>query len=221
MAVASVDQVEVCERSQADERAAFDRLIEQLRPAALGYLRRFAGELEDAEALVQEAFLALWLARERLRGPDFVLPFVYRVLRNLTYTELRRRGAWDRNADVGELESLADSLTNGELEPDQQLVQMLALAELRQAIDSLPEPQREALILYAQAELSYPQIAAATGCDLGTVKSRMHYARRNLRARLRPEVLDALGLAAPGDVDDRGDELPGARIRTDEEDPDE
>lgn len=194
------ERAELLRRWQAGEREAFDALADDLRPAAERFLRRLAGELDDAEALVQEAFLALWLARDRLRGPADLLPFLFRVLRNQGYSELRRRGAFERRmGHPTELDELAGALSNGEPEPDEQLVRMLALAELERAIDSLPEAQREALILYAQAELSYPQIAAATGADLGTVKSRLHHARRNLRLRLRPEVLDALGLPAGGD----------------------
>lgn len=68
----------------------------------------------------------------------------------------------------------------------------LLLSEVQSAIEQLPEPQREVLIRYCYQELGYAEIAAAMGVTVGTVKSRIHYARINLRRRLSPVVRDAL-----------------------------
>lgn len=202
---------ELLRRARAGEREAFDQLCARWRPRVLGFVRRLVDGFQREEELVQETFLALWLSRGKLLDEDHLAPFLFRVARNLCYSELRRRGAYELES-CGDLdfEAVTAALCNGEPTPDEQLQQMLLLAELRQAIDSLPAPQREALILFADANLSYPQIAAATGSDLGTVKSRVHHARRNLRRRLRPEVLAALGVE-PEERDERREPVSGTR----------
>lgn len=65
---------------------------------------------------------------------------------------------------------------------------------MQKAIDRLPEIQRQAIILYCEEDLTYAQIAEAMGTDIGTVKSRIFYGRKNLRKLLKPEILEALGI---------------------------
>jgi len=62
----------------------------------------------------------------------------------------------------------------------------------REAMDRLPEPQRQALILFADEELSYAEIAEVLGTNIGTVKSRLFHAKRTLRRLLRPETVSAI-----------------------------
>ena len=61
-------------------------------------------------------------------------------------------------------------------------------------MERLPEQQRQTLILYHLEDLTYDQIAQATETDIGTVKSRLYYARRNLARLLNPQTLAALGI---------------------------
>ena len=67
-------------------------------------------------------------------------------------------------------------------------------SEVQKAINRLPEIQRQAIILYCEENLTYAQIAEAMGTDIGTVKSRIFYGRKNLRNLLKPEILEALGI---------------------------
>ena len=61
-------------------------------------------------------------------------------------------------------------------------------------MDRLPELQRQTMILYCEEDLTYAQIAEAMTTDIGTVKSRIYYGRKNLRKLLKPEILEALGI---------------------------
>jgi RNA polymerase sigma factor (sigma-70 family) len=63
---------------------------------------------------------------------------------------------------------------------------------VKEAIDRLPEMQRQTLILYSEEQLSYAEIAVAMDTSIGTVKSRLFHAKKLLRQMLRPETLQAL-----------------------------
>jgi RNA polymerase sigma factor (sigma-70 family) len=63
---------------------------------------------------------------------------------------------------------------------------------VQDALDRLPASQRQTLALYTEAELSYPEIADVMGISIGTVRSRLFHARKNLRGLLRPETLLAI-----------------------------
>jgi transposase len=69
---------------------------------------------------------------------------------------------------------------------------MLLALEVREAMDQLPESQRQTLILYSEEGLSYTEIADIMDVSIGTVKSRLFYAKKNLRGLIRPATLDVL-----------------------------
>ena len=130
------------------------------------------------------ATLAPALRASRVRPAENLLPFLYRIVRNRCYDELRRRGRFQvvsLDEDPGETGITPGALLAAGPAPDEAVHWALVMAEVRRAIDRLPELQWQALILYCEEELSYDQIAAALGTDVGTVKSRIHYARRHLR----------------------------------------
>jgi RNA polymerase sigma-70 factor (ECF subfamily) len=77
-------------------------------------------------------------------------------------------------------------------EPEEVAHWLLIQLEVREAIDRLPEMQRQALILYSEEDLSYTEIAAVMETTVGTVKSRLFHAKQTLRRLLRPETLEAL-----------------------------
>ncbi|MCA9887285.1 MAG: sigma-70 family RNA polymerase sigma factor, partial [Anaerolineae bacterium] len=76
--------------------------------------------------------------------------------------------------------------------PDDITHWILVQLEVREAIDNLPDTQREALILYSEEQMSYAEIAEIMECSVGTVKSRLFYAKKNLRGLLRPETVELI-----------------------------
>lgn len=178
------------------DKAAFDRLQALLEPVARRFARRLIGRASEAEEdILREACLALYLSLPRLDRPERVRPFVFRVVRNLCYDELRRQGRFQAVAldrEGGEADCL--TLRDTRLAPDETLHWATLISEVQRAIERLPELQRQALILYGEEDLSYAQIAEVMGVDIGTVKSRIYHARQNLSARLTPETREALGL---------------------------
>jgi RNA polymerase sigma-70 factor (ECF subfamily) len=195
-------ELELFARARSGDRAAFDRLRARLEPRVRRFVRRLVGQQSNEEEdILQDAFLALYLNRARVEPLENLLPFLFRIVRNRCYDELRRRGRFqwvplDEPVTDGDATPLA--LTDGRPPPDEVAHWMLVLAEVQQGMDRLPELQRQTLILLCEEGLTYEQIAAAMGTDLGTVKSRVHYARKQLQKLLRPGLLQSLGLQEKG-----------------------
>jgi RNA polymerase sigma-70 factor (ECF subfamily) len=190
-------ECELFQRVRGGDRIAFDRLRVQLEPRVRRFIFRLVGKSPAEEDILQDAFLALYVNRARVEPVGNLLPFLFRIVRNRCYDELRRKGRfqWVSLDDDPEQTGITPAaLLDSRPRPDETVYWALAMAEVRKAIDRLPELQRQTLILYCEEDLSYEQIAAAMGCDLGTVKSRLHNGRRHLRRALRPEVLQTIGI---------------------------
>ena len=188
---------ELFEKARAGSRTAFNRLQEILDASVRRFVRRLVGISEAEDDIVQDAFLALYMNLERLKSSEHLRPFLFRVVRNRCYDTLRRQGRFQFVPLGGASEdSTVDPsfVTDRRQQPDEQLHWRLLLSEVQKAIDRLPEIQRQAIILYCEENLTYAQIAEAMGSDIGTVKSRIFYGRKNLRNLLKPEILEALGI---------------------------
>ena len=79
-------------------------------------------------------------------------------------------------------------------QPEEATYWLLMYLEVQEAMERLPEVQREALILYSEENLSYAEIAEAMNTSIGTVKSRLFYAKKTLRQLLSVETLQALDM---------------------------
>jgi RNA polymerase sigma-70 factor (ECF subfamily) len=174
---------------------AFDRLRKELEPSVRRFVRRLAGDLQSEDEVAQDAFYALFKNLGRLNGVEHVRPFLFRVVRNLCYDELRRKGRFDivsldeaREDGYGPVVEAVDRRPG----PDDEVHWMLLYENVRQTMMRLPEMQRQALILFSEEDMSYEQIAEAMATDVGTVKSRIHYGRKNLQKLLDPRILESL-----------------------------
>lgn len=187
-------------KTRVGDRAAFASLQEVLEPAVRGFVRRLVGQSDAEDDIVQETFLALFMNLKRIDPIENLRPFLFRIVRNLCYDELRRKGRF--RATFIPLEARTDQQRPAHLQvqdpqtpPDEAVQTLLLFQEVQQAIEQLPELQRQTMILYAEEDFSYEQVAATMSTNVGTVKSRLHYARQNLHRLLQPAVLEELGVA--------------------------
>lgn len=152
--------------------------------------------------LTQDTFIALYRRLTHPQAPlpaESATPYVYGIARHLAYAEIRRTRCYalatadDRDA-LGDDEALAAYAVTVDPapQPDETAHWLLLSVEVRRAIDRLPPVQREALILFSEEGLNYQEIALATGATVGTVASRIHYAKRGLRGLLSANTLDAI-----------------------------
>jgi len=151
------------------------------------------GNRADAEEAVQEAFLRAWRFRASLSGSSLV-PWLYRVVVNACWSKLREEVPHrQRRSDASDLELLASP--GGPPEDDIWRTEMSR--DVRHALNGLPPHLRVAVVLRYYADLSEREIAIAIGRRPGTVKSRLHEARRLLSVNpaLRALIADDTGAA--------------------------
>jgi RNA polymerase sigma-70 factor (ECF subfamily) len=182
------------EQARSGDHLAFADLQEALEPPIRRFVRRLIGYHESEDDIVQTVFIALYRNMHRIEPISNLRPYVYRMARNRCYDELRSQGRFQKVSLDDEPAEMWVSFTAGEETAQFEDVAhwLLLQLEVREAIDRLPELQRQTLILYAEEEMSYVEIAAAMKCSVGTVKSRLFYAKKTLRQLVRPETLKAL-----------------------------
>jgi RNA polymerase sigma-70 factor (ECF subfamily) len=135
---------------------------------------------EDAEDVVQEAFLRAFSSFESFRGTD-ARPWLLAIVRNTSMTLLSRKGATSPNA---EFDTAAKTASAPDPDPETRMLESCSQEQLREALAQLPPEFREAIVLRELEELSYKEIATVTGVPIGTVMSRISRARDGLRALL-------------------------------------
>ncbi|MFW5691083.1 MAG: RNA polymerase sigma factor [Chloroflexota bacterium] len=190
--------------AQSGDRAAFDLLTITLEPVLLRFTRRLVGSAETAEDVVQETFIVLYKNLDRIDPPEKLRPFLYRVARNRCYDLLRRQGRYDQmslDEEPVQVRVSFNVFDSAQQAPDETTHWLLLLLEVREAMDQLPEAQRDTLILFTEEDMSHAEIAEVMDVNIGTVKSRLHHAKKTLRGLVRPETLLAItgGGAEPTD----------------------
>jgi RNA polymerase sigma-70 factor, ECF subfamily len=148
------------------------------------YARSLCGEPREAEELLQETYKrALGAKRKPVAADaDEIRPWIFTIMRHVWQNERRRMSRsqetlFEDGADVVSSENAELAMTR-----------KLLVSEVRAAVDSLPLPWREIIVMRDMEDLSYAQIAAALDCPIGTVMSRLARARGALRQLLTPPV---------------------------------
>ena len=159
-------------RYQRGDRAAFEGIVQLWEPSLFYYLRRLAPSEADAWELLQETWLKLFRSLGSLRDPQALPAFLYATARNTALSRLRKRELQVNESYTDEVHD--DSTGNGISAFDN-------ADEVHHALDQLPLLQREALTLYFLEDLSLDEMAATLDVPLGTVKSRLYYAKLAMR----------------------------------------
>jgi RNA polymerase sigma-70 factor (ECF subfamily) len=159
-------------RCQAGDEQAFRKLLSEYGPRTLRYLRGVLGD--SAEDVQQEVWLTVYQSIAGLANPRAFRTWLYRCTRHRALDFLRGRHR--------EQELLEDFARKETGEPPPAAADAPTLSEeLLGALDALPPAQREVCLLRYRDELSYGEIALVLSCSVGTVRSRLHYAKERLR----------------------------------------
>jgi RNA polymerase sigma-70 factor (ECF subfamily) len=155
--------------------AAFKRDLVGLIPHLRAFARTLCGDPAAADDLAQDAMMKAWDARTSFQPGTNMKAWTFMILRNQFYSEKRR--SWRQS----QLDQEAAERT---LVAADDPAAPIALDELRQALSSLPDEQREALILVGAGGFAYEEAAEICGCAVGTIKSRVARGRVALEALL-------------------------------------
>jgi RNA polymerase sigma-70 factor (ECF subfamily) len=174
-----LDERELVRRAQAGEAAAFDLLVRHHIARALRVARRVTSSLQDAEDVVQEAFLSAWTALASFDPSRPFAPWLLRIVVNgaLSLRRLHRRHQQEPLTDLE-----ASPLASPALEAERADVR----ARLALAVARLPERQRLIIQLFEVDGFSSGEIGEMLGVAEGTVRWHVHAARQALRATLAP-----------------------------------
>lgn len=188
----------VLNQAQQGDHDAFAQIQLTLEPQIRRFVRRLTRDSDSVDDIVQDTFIALYRNLGRIDPIEHIRPYAFGIARRRCYDDMRRRGrvsffSYDEEPDFGDT-FVSPILADDAASPDEAAHWLLLSLEVQRAIDRLPEVQRQVLILYCEQDLTYEEIAEIMDAQVGTIKSRMHYAKRALRGLLRPQVLDAIEL---------------------------
>jgi RNA polymerase sigma factor (sigma-70 family) len=163
-------------RCQLGEHAAFDTLIERWHLPLWKYVRRLAGNDDQAAEALQDTWLRVLRGFPRLRDPARIRPWLFGIARRVMMDRLR--GEYRRPPHES-LETLEDVLVTEEFEA------LPAFEPLLAEVAHLPVIEREAVVLFYVEDLTLAEVADVLDVPEGTVKSRLFRARRLLREQLQ------------------------------------
>jgi RNA polymerase sigma-70 factor, ECF subfamily len=155
----------------------FARYQRQIYQLAFGITR----DAETAEEVLQDTFYRLHVHASDLDDSLPLLPWLYRVAANLSYNQARRRSFWSEP-----FHALAERLRVPSRRLPEHIAEQHELQTIvRLVLDDLPPNHRAVLVLHYLQDYSIPEIALIFDCPEGTVKSRLHHARKLLKAQLQ------------------------------------
>jgi RNA polymerase sigma-70 factor (ECF subfamily) len=167
-------------RCRRGDPTALAELVGHWERRLLYYVRRLVGEEAAAWDVLQQTWIRILPALGRLRDPGKFAPWLYRAARNTGLNYLRASASYDRqldsSADLADIPMAGESLD----------LTSLGAEAVHDALDRLELRHREVLTLVFLQDLSLDEVAEVLGVPVGTVKSRVHYAKRAMRAAMIP-----------------------------------
>jgi RNA polymerase sigma-70 factor (ECF subfamily) len=195
------EEVRFIERLRSRDERAFNELVKLYERRVFGLLLRMIGRRDEAEDLAQEVFVQVFKAIGTFRGEAKLSTWIFRIAMNLSknrtkYLARRRTDSQDHFTGPGEEVPIhrARDTNMGIIDrPDELLSGVELEAIVERSIAELEPEFREVLILRDVEDMSYEEIAEITGLADGTVKSRIHRARLQLKAAVELALGEKIG----------------------------
>lgn len=162
-------------RCQAGDESAFMELVEHYHARLHSYLSTLLRQADRVDDALQEVWFDVFRSVPQLEDPSTFSAWVYRIAHNRAMRELRKRRPLHVPLEGNELfEETDDNTINLEVNA----------VRVHAALNQLAPEHSEVLLLRFMHDMSYEDIASVTGCQIGTVRSRIHYAKCALRRAL-------------------------------------
>ncbi len=184
------DDLELVARSQAGDTSAFNELVIRYRTRTYAMIYNMVRNEQDAWDLAQDGFLKAWKSIGKFRGQSSFYTWLYRIVMNVTIDSLRRKqieGGTEFDDEVGlhHIAPGAATAPKGEMEPADRMSDKEIRQRIDEAIAKLSPEHRTVIVMREIDGLEYTEIAEQMECSLGTVMSRLFYARKKLQALLK------------------------------------
>ena len=190
-AQADVSELDLVRRSQAGQTDAFDELVTRYRTRVFAMIYNMVHNEQDAWDLGQEAFVKAWKSIGRFKGKSSFYTWIYRIVMNVTIDWLRTRqvkagGAeFDDSIQLKEIDPASKTVPKADPLPHQRMQHREIRDRIDKAIAQLSPEHRAVILMKEIEEMQYHEIAETLGCSIGTVMSRLFYARKKLQNTLR------------------------------------
>jgi RNA polymerase sigma-70 factor (ECF subfamily) len=162
-------------RCQAEEAGAFEDLIAVMEQPLLYYATSLTGSQDGGLDVLQEVWIRVFRGIRKLKDPGALRSWLYSITHGVAVDRIRRNASRER-AEQADLEDYEEAEEPSFSEDD--------AAAVHRALSELGLKHREVLVLHFLEDLSIAEIAEVAGCSEGTVKSRIHYAKRAMKELL-------------------------------------
>ena len=190
-AQADVSELDLVKQCQAGNPEAFDQLVGRYRNRVFGMIYNMVHNEQDAWDLAQDSFLKAWKSIAGFRGQSSFYTWIYRIVTNVTIDWLRKKqvkgsGAeFDDTIQLKEIDPASRTVPKAGALPHQRMERREIRARIDEAIAQLSPEHRAVILMKETEDMQYHEIAEALGCSIGTVMSRLFYARKKLQNLLR------------------------------------
>src|SRR5438132_363782 len=182
-----VSELELVKQCQRGDSTAFDELVVRYRTRVFGMIYNMVHNEQDAWDLAQDGFVKAWKSIDRFRGQSAFYTWLYRIVTNVGIDWLRKKqihaeSEFDENVGLSDVEPAARTAPRADPLPSQKMEQREIRARIDEAIAKLSPEHRSVIVLKEMQDLQYNEIAEVMNCSIGTVMSRLFYARKKLQA---------------------------------------
>lgn len=187
------DDAELVSRSQTGDLKAYDQLVMRHRNRIFAMIRNMTHHEADAWDLTQDVFIKAWNALANFEAKAKFTTWLYRIAHNVVYDWNRKRKhefAGELNDEIFDNERIdpaAVAIPHVGDSPDEKMAMGELKSKIEAALSKISPEHREIVILKDVQGLAYKEIAEVMGCTIGTVMSRLFYARQKLQTLLRDE----------------------------------
>jgi len=169
------------------DKDAYRLLIEKYESRLIRCAFDVVKDSEDAKDIVQDALVKAYLSLPKFRGESSFYTWMYRIVFHLAIDHTRkrlRRGGIHEDIDDKKVVKDISFMGNEAIKPDEQIIKREEILRVQQALESLSEEHRQVVIMREIDGFSYDEIGTTLGISLGTVMSRLFYARKSLQKML-------------------------------------
>jgi len=190
-AQADVSELDLVKRCQAGDTEAFDELVTRYRTRIFGMIYNMVHSEQDAWDLAQDSFVKAWKSIKRFRGHSSFYTWIYRIVMNVTIDWLRKKqvkgggSEFDDAIQLKEIDPASKTVPKADELPYETMERSEIRARIENAIAQLSPEHRAVILMKEIEEMQYHEIAETLRCSIGTVMSRLFYARKKLQNLLK------------------------------------
>jgi RNA polymerase sigma-70 factor (ECF subfamily) len=190
LAQPDVSESDLVKRCQAGHTEAFDELVARYRTRVFSMIYNMVHSEQDAWDLAQDSFVKAWKSIKSFRGRSSFYTWLYRIVMNVTIDWVRKKqvkaaAEFDDAIQLKEIDPASKTVPKSDALPYETMERSEIRERIDQAVAQLTPEHRAVILMKEVEEMQYHEIAEALGCSIGTVMSRLFYARKKLQNLLR------------------------------------